>query len=200
MPAANAAMNKNPSVPKDPAPGSDATASGLQVRCAGRLRVHCCEPRHERLQMLLFLLSCCSLLCLCLGNRPTLTASPLSIQVMLKDDTEAAVPAGEEVGGFTAKNSDKPTLQAIATTTTVPPRWLAGCLSGMPQLPLFSNSLPPYLYPSLAGLLPRMQDRPAHGCCCCFTRQHQDDDDAGAARPVVVPEAGLPRGRQRGHR
>jgi hypothetical protein len=28
--------------------GAAPTASGLQVRCAGRLRVHRCEPSHEQ--------------------------------------------------------------------------------------------------------------------------------------------------------
>ena len=50
-PAIISLMAKNPSVPKDPAPGAAPTASGLQVRCAERLRLHRCEPRYERLQM-----------------------------------------------------------------------------------------------------------------------------------------------------
>ena len=37
-------------VPKGPAPGAAPTASVLQVRCARRLRLHCCKPRHKRLQ------------------------------------------------------------------------------------------------------------------------------------------------------
>ena len=53
-PATIATINKIFSVPKGPAPGAAPTASGLQVRCAGRLRVHCCEPRHERFQILFF--------------------------------------------------------------------------------------------------------------------------------------------------
>ena len=71
-PANNAAIGKIFSVPKGPAPGAVPTASGLQVRCAGRLRVHRCEPKHERLQMSSLPPSCCSPPCL--GNRLTSSA------------------------------------------------------------------------------------------------------------------------------
>ena len=60
-PAIIALMAKNPSVPKNRVPGAAPTASSLQVRCDRRLRLHRCEPRHERLQMSFFLfLSYCS--------------------------------------------------------------------------------------------------------------------------------------------
>ena len=48
-PATNDALDKILSVPNDPVPGATPTASDLQVRCAGLLRVHRCEPRHGRL-------------------------------------------------------------------------------------------------------------------------------------------------------
>ena len=60
-PATNDALDKILSVPKDPVPGAAPTASDLQVRCAGRLRVHRCEPRHERLQMSCYLYSVAAL-------------------------------------------------------------------------------------------------------------------------------------------
>ena len=71
-PANNAAIGKIFSVPKGPAPGAAPTASSLQVRCAGRLRVHRYEPKHERLQMPSLLPSSCSPPCL--GNRLTSSA------------------------------------------------------------------------------------------------------------------------------
>ena len=46
-----ALMGKSPSVPKGRVLGAAPTASGLQVRCAGRPRLHRCECRHMRLQM-----------------------------------------------------------------------------------------------------------------------------------------------------
>ena len=60
-PATNDAMIKILSVPNDLTPGATPTASDLQVRCAGRLRVHRCEPRHERLQMSCYLYSVAAL-------------------------------------------------------------------------------------------------------------------------------------------
>jgi hypothetical protein len=57
VPATNDAMIKILSVPNDLTPGATPTASDLQVRCAGRLQVQHCEPRHERLQMPSLILS-----------------------------------------------------------------------------------------------------------------------------------------------
>ena len=57
VPATKDALDKILSVPNESVPGAAPTASDLQVRCAGRLQVHRCEPRHERLQMPSLILS-----------------------------------------------------------------------------------------------------------------------------------------------